>query len=79
VLAGTTTSLPKGADGEVEMIHALRTTRHSTVKARTQAENHMKAMLVTALEVLSADLCELSTSKLVKRAACFRLSQCPMW
>jgi transposase len=35
VLAGTATNLPKGADGEVEMIRALRSTRHTAVKART--------------------------------------------
>ncbi len=61
VLAGTATSLPKGADGEVEMIRALRTTRRSALKARTQAANHMKALLVTAPEELRAKLCELST------------------
>jgi len=77
VLAGTATSLPKGADGEVEMIRALRITRRSALKARTQAANHMKALLVTAPEELRAKLCELSTNKLVKRAAHFRLGQCP--
>lgn len=77
VLAGTATSRPKGADGEVEMIRALRTTRRSALKARTQATNHMKALLVTAPKKLRAELCELSTSKLVKRAVRFRLGQCP--
>jgi transposase len=77
VLAGTATSLPKGADGEVEMIRALRSTRRSAVKARTQAANHMKALLVTAPEKLRAELCKLSTSKLVKRAARFRIAPCP--
>jgi transposase len=77
VLAGTATSLPKGADGQVEMIRALRATRRSALKARTQAANHMKALLVSAPEELRAELCELSTSKLVKRAARFRLGGCP--
>ena len=39
VLAGTATGRPKGADGKVEMIRALRTARRSAVKARAQAAN----------------------------------------
>jgi transposase len=35
VLAGTATGKPKDADGQVEMIRALRTTRRSALKART--------------------------------------------
>ena len=37
----------------------------------------MKALLVSTPEELRAELCELSTSKLVKRAARFRLGGCP--
>ena len=37
----------------------------------------MKALLVSAPDELRAELCELSTSKLVKRAARFRLGGCP--
>ena len=37
----------------------------------------MKALLVPAPEESRAELCQLSTSKLVKRAARFRLGQCP--
>jgi transposase len=77
VMAGSATSRPKGADGEVEMIRVLRTTRRSALKARTQATNQLKALLLTAPEKLRAELCELSTSKLVKRAACFRFARCP--
>jgi transposase len=36
VLAGTATGRPKGTDGEVEMIRALRAARRSAVKARAQ-------------------------------------------
>ena len=41
VLAGTATGEPKDADGQVEMTRALRATRRSAVKARTQAANQM--------------------------------------
>jgi transposase len=62
VLAGTATGKPKDADGQVEMIRALRATRRSAVKARTQAANQMKALLVSAPEELRAQLRDLSTA-----------------
>jgi transposase len=37
VLAGETSGVPKSADGNVEMIRALRAARRSAMKARTQA------------------------------------------
>jgi transposase len=72
VLAGTATGVPKGADGEVEMIRALRATRRSALKARTQAANQMKALLVTAPEQLRAELRGLPMGKLIARAVRFR-------
>lgn len=48
VLAGTVTGRPKNADGEVEIIRALGAARRSAVKARAQAANQPRAMLVTA-------------------------------
>ena len=59
VLAGTATGVPKDADGKVEMIRALRTTRRSAVKARTQAANQMKALLVSAPEELRVQVRDL--------------------
>lgn len=72
VLAGTTTGKPKGADGEVEMIRTLRAARRSAIKARSQAANQLKAMLITAPEELREKLGGLSTAKLVAKAARFR-------
>jgi transposase len=72
ILAGIATGRPKGADGEVEMIRALRAVRRSAVKARSQAVNQLKAMLITAPEELREKLDGLSTAKLVRRAARFR-------
>jgi transposase len=77
VLAGTATGKPKDADGQVEMIRALRATRRSAVKARTQAANQMKALLVSAPEELRAQLRDLSTARLVCRASRFRLGENP--
>ena len=72
VLAGTAIGEPKGANGEVEMIRVLRSARRSAVKARAQAAQQLKAMLITAPEKLRSELRNLSTIKLVKKAARFR-------
>ncbi len=72
VLAGTAIGQPKDADGEVEMIRALRITRRSAVKARAQAANQIQALLITAPEGLKSELCGLSTARLVVRTARFR-------
>ena len=48
----------------MEMIRSLRAVRHSAVKARTQAVNQLKALVVTAPEQLRARLRELSTTEL---------------
>src|SRR5215203_5841830 len=67
VLAGTATGEPKDADGQVEMIRALRATRRSAVKA----------LLVSAPEELRAQLRDLRTARLVCRASRFRLGENP--
>lgn len=72
VLAGTATGEPKDADGEVEMIRALRIARRSAVKARVQAVNQIKTMLTTAPEGLKSQLYSLSTAKLVEKASRLR-------
>jgi transposase len=77
VLAGTATGRPKGTDGKVEMIRALRAARRSAVKARAQAANQLKAMLITAPEGLKSELRALSTAKLVTKVSRFRLGTNP--
>lgn len=77
VLAGTATGQPKGADGEVEMIRTLRTARRSALKARTQAANQLKALLVSAPEELKAELGGLSTARLVSKASRLRPGRRP--
>jgi transposase len=69
VLAGTVTGQPKGADGEVEMIRTLRTARRAAVKARAQAANQLRAMLITAPERLKSELRGLSTARLVTKVS----------
>jgi transposase len=72
VLAGEALGEPKSGDGKVEMIRTLRSARQSAVKARTQAANQLKALLVTAPEVLRHRLRELPTKELVTTCARLR-------
>ena len=76
-MAGTATGRLKGTDGEVEMIRALRAARRSAVKARAQAANQLKAMLITAPEGLKSELRALSTAKLVTKVSRFRPGTSP--
>lgn len=71
VLAGEALGEPKSGDGPVEMIRTLRSARHSAVKARSQAANQLRALLVTAPQELRDPLRELPTKELV--ATCARL------
>ena len=48
MLARVANATPKSGEGEVEMIRMLKSTKDSAVKARTQALNQMKALVVTA-------------------------------
>ncbi len=77
VLSGTAIGETKGTEGRVEMIRVLRAARRSAVKARAQAANQLKAMLITAPDGLRAQLRKLSTAKLVRRAASFRPGDAP--
>jgi transposase len=69
VQAGEATGVPKAQDGVVEMLRALRVARQTAVKARTQAINTIKALLVTAPTELREPLDGLATPKLVDAAA----------
>jgi transposase len=47
VLAGQATTIPKTGDSMVEMVRCLRVARATAMKARTQAANALRALLVT--------------------------------
>jgi transposase len=72
-LSGTATGTPKTRNGAVESIRALRVARSSAVKARTQATNQLKALLLSGPAELREQLRQLSTTTLI--ATCARL--CP--
>lgn len=48
VLAGDAAAVPKAQDGAVEALRTLLVARRSAVKARTQAGNQLRALLITA-------------------------------
>jgi transposase len=77
VLSGEAVGVPKSADGRVEMIRILRGARRSAVKARVQAANLLKAMLLTAPEELRRRLSGLPTKELVAVAGRFRPARDP--
>jgi transposase len=70
-LSGTASGSPKTRDGRVEAIRALRLVRRSAVKARTQAINQLKSLLVTGSADLREQLRPLGPAALVE--ACARL------
>jgi transposase len=61
-------SVPKAGDGQVEMIRSLRVARATAMKARTQAINALKGLLITAPAELREQLRGLSTVRLVQAA-----------
>jgi transposase len=67
VLAGVARDQPKSGVDKVEMIRMLKSTKDSATKARTQAINQMKALIVTAPMELRALLSGLTTGQLVAR------------
>ena len=71
VLGQTSTAVPKAKSGPVEVIRALRVTRTSAVKARTQAFNTLWSVVISAPSPLRDELVVLSKKTLVNR--CLRL------
>jgi transposase len=72
VLAGVAKDYPKSGLDKVEMIRMLKIVKDSAIKARTQAINQMKALIVTAPVELRHKLAELNVRRLVARCASFR-------
>ncbi len=73
VLSGQATSVPKVADGNVEVLRLLKIARDTAVKSRSQAMIALKSVLVTAPDALRADMKDLSDFRLV--TACASLAE----
>lgn len=72
VLSGEAAVVPKGQDGAVEALRVLAVARRSAVKARTQAGNQLRGLLVTAPAALRAALAGGTLASLVARCAALR-------
>ena len=74
VLAGTSTAIPKTADGLVEMIRQVTVARDTARKGRTSAIITLKTLVVNAPAELRESLDGLSNRALINRCARFRIS-----
>ena len=72
VLSGRATSVPKSGDGPAEAVRALRIARRGAVKARTQAINALKGLIVTAPAALRETLTGLGDAALLNTCARLR-------
>jgi len=73
VLAGTATTIPKTADGLVEMIRQVKIARDTARKGRTTAIITLKSVIVNAPAELRESLDGLSNKTLIIRCARFRV------
>lgn len=72
LLAGDATTIPKTTTGRVEAIRILHLTRRSAVKAKTQAGNQIKDLVLTAPEPIRSKLRNATTRQRVRTAAGWR-------
>ncbi|MFE7590759.1 IS110 family transposase [Kitasatospora sp. NPDC057512] len=72
VAAGRAVGVPKSRDGVVEAIRVLRCARRSAVKARTQAMNQIRGLLVSAPAVLREQVAGLERALLIRTLARLR-------
>jgi transposase len=71
-VSGRASGTPKSRDGRVEAIRVLRVTRRSAVKARTQAMNQLRALLLTGPAELREQLRNLTPGTLIDTCAGLR-------
>lgn len=69
VLAGQAVGIPKTGDGPAEVLRVFKLARDSAVKARTQAINQLRAVLVCADPALRENLSGLGRATLIRRCA----------
>jgi transposase len=72
VLSGRATGIPKSRDGVVEAVRVLRLARRSAVKARTQAMNQIRGLLVSAPAMLREQVAGLDKAVLIRTLARLR-------
>ncbi|MDT0382698.1 IS110 family transposase [Streptomyces sp. DSM 42041] len=72
VASGRATGIPKSRDGVVEAVRVLRVARRSAVKARTQAMNQIRNLLVSAPAMLREQVAGLDRTALIRTLARLR-------
>jgi transposase len=72
VLAGEAATVPKDTTGAAETVRILHVTRRSAVKAKTQAGNQIKDLVLTAPEPIRRGLRDRTTRQRVKICASWR-------
>jgi transposase len=72
VLSGEATATPKRRDGIVEAIRVLQIARRSAIKARTQAGQQIRSLIITASAEINGSLSGLSVTRQVQRCARLR-------
>ncbi len=75
VASGRATGSPKSRTGTVEAIRVLRIARRSAVKARTQAINQIRGILVSAPSALREQVAGLQRGELIRTLAGMRPGQ----
>jgi transposase len=71
VLSGTATAIPKSQSGAAEAMRTISVARRSAVKAKTQAINQLRALLVSAPQDIRERLWKTKTEQCVQ--ACSRI------
>ncbi|MEU5690051.1 hypothetical protein DEJ48_35930 [Streptomyces venezuelae] len=71
-MAGRAHAFAKSGDGPVQSIRLYKVAKDSAVKARTQATNQLKAVLVTACPALRETLAGLNRRSLIRACAALR-------
>jgi transposase len=79
VLSGRATAIPKEQSGAAEAMRAVSVARRSAVKAKTQAINQLRALLVSAPQEIRERLLKTKTTECVEGCARLRsLGKTPM-
>ena len=73
VLSGKATAVPKAGDAGVEMVRALKIAKQTAIKARTQAVNAVKALVVIAPDCIREQLRHLRTPALIRTCCAYRV------
>jgi len=74
VMSGEATGTPKSHDGAVEALRTLKVLQRSANKARTQAINQLRNLIVTAPDELRTQLRGLKIADLIKVCSHFRVA-----